>query len=90
MLLPFFVTFREYAGEEKIADIPRKLPTAGGLIATDARWDFTCHAPWGNLAVFYKGSGKGERLYILGRIESGKEWYAGQGNNFAARTELVK
>ncbi len=89
LLLPLSVTFRDYAGEEKIADIPRKLATAGGLTAKDVQGDFTYYAPWGNLAVFYKGHGKDERLYILGRIESGKEWLAGQRNNFTARIEVV-
>ena len=40
-LLPLSVTFRDYAGEEKIADIPRKLATAGGLTAKDVQGDFT-------------------------------------------------
>jgi hypothetical protein len=88
-LLPLSVTFRDYAGEEKIADIPRKLATAGGLSAKDVQGDFAYYAPWGNLAVFYKGYGKDEGLYILGRIESGKEWLAGQQNDFIARIEIV-
>ncbi len=88
-MLPLSVTFRDYAREEKIADIPHKLATAGGLSAKDIQGDFTYYAPWGNLAIFYKGYGKDERLYTLGHIESGKEWLAGQRNNFTARIEIV-
>lgn len=89
-LLPLSVIFRDYAGEEKIADMPRKLATAGGLSANNVQGDFAYYAPWGNLAVFYKGHGKDERLYILGRIESGKEWLARQQSDFTARIEIIE
>lgn len=89
-LLPLSVSFRDYVGEEKIANIPHKLATAGGLTANDVQGDFTYYAPWGNLAVFYKGFGKGGGLYILGRIESGKGWFAGQRNDFTARIETIE
>lgn len=89
-LLPLSLLFRDYVGEEKIADLSRKLAMAGGLTANDVQGDFAYYAPWGNLAVFYKGFGKGSGLYILGRIESGKEWLAGQQNDFTARIEVVE
>lgn len=89
-LLPMSVTFRDFAGEEKIADLPRKLATTGGLTGGDAEGDFAYYAPWGNLAVFYKGFGKGSGLYILGRIESGKEWLAGRHDDFGARIEIIE
>lgn len=89
-LLPLAVTFRDYVGEEKIADIPRTLATAGGLTTKDVQGDVAYYAQWGNLAVFYKGFGKDAGLYILGRIESGKEWLAGQHSDFAARMEMIE
>lgn len=89
-LLPLSMTFRDYAGEEKIADIPRKLKTSGGAVRNDIQGDFAYYAPWGNLAVFYKGFGKASGLYILGRIESGKNWLAGLSGNFAARIEIIE
>lgn len=89
-LLPLSLPFCDYVGEEKIADLPRKLAMAGGLTANDAQGDFAYYAPWGNLAVFYKGFGKGSGLYILGRIEFGKGWLAGQQSDLAARIEIVE
>lgn len=88
-LLPLTLTFRDYEGEEKIANTPRRLETAGGLAANTVQGDFAYYAPWGNLAVFYKGFGKGNGLYTLGRIESGKEWLAGQQDDFAAQIEII-
>ncbi len=89
-LLPLSMAFRDYAGEEKIADIPRKLKTSGGAVLNDIQGDFAYYAPWGNLAVFYKGFGKANGLYILGRIESGKNWLAALTGNFAARIEIIE
>lgn len=89
-LLPLSLSFRDYAGEEKIADLPRTLTMRGGMSGTDAGGDFAYYAPWGNLAVFYKGFGKGQGLCILGRIASGKEWLAGRTENFTARIEVVE
>ena len=89
-LLPLSMSFRDYVGEEKIADLPRKLTTQTGLSGGEVKGDFAYYAPWGNLAVFYKGFGKGGGLYILGRIESGKGWLAGQHNDFTARIEVIE
>ena len=89
-LLPLSVTFRDYAGEEKIADLPRKLTTQGGLSGDEVEGDFAYYAPWGNMAAFYTGFGQGSGLHILGRIESGKEWLAGQKRDFSARIETFE
>ena len=88
-LLPMTATFRDYAGEEKIAYLPRKLATGG--VRPGGGGDFAYFAPWGNLAVFYKGMGQGGGgLHILGRIESGKEGLAGRNEDFSARLELAE
>lgn len=89
-MLPLSLSFRDYVGEEKIANLPRRLATQGGISGSDVEGDFAYYAPWGNLAVFYKGFGKGTGLHILGRIESGKKWLAGQTADFTARIELIE
>ena len=89
-LLPMTVTFEDYAGTEKVTYLSRKLATQGGMSGRDVQGDFTYYAPWGNLAVFYKGFGNADGLYILGRIESGKEKLAGISKNFSARIERVE
>ena len=89
-LLPMTVTFEDYAGIEKITYLSRKLTTQGGVSGRDVQGDFTYYAPWGNLAVFYKGFGNAGGLYILGRIESGKEKLAGMSSNFNALIERME
>ena len=87
-LLPLTVTLSDYAGTEKISDLPRKLTTAGAPAGTDAAaGDITHYAPWGNLAIFYKGSGYASGLVKLGSIASGVEALANQQGNFAATIE---
>ena len=89
-LLPLDVTFEDYAGTEKITHLPRKLATTGGFSGSEFEGDFTYYAPWGNLAVFYKGYGKAGGLYILGKIESGKDWLGERPASFTARLELME
>lgn len=89
-LLPLTVTFEDYARTEKICYLPRKLATGGGQTGSSVQGDFCYFAPWGNLAVFYKGFGHGGGLYILGRIESGKEALGAMKGDFTATIELVE
>jgi hypothetical protein len=89
-LLPMTTMFEDYAGTEKITCLPRKLVTQGGITGGAVQGDFAYYAPWGNLAVFYKGFGNDSKLYLLGRIESGKEKLAGMSGNFDARIEIVE
>jgi len=71
-LLPLTVTLKDYAGTEKVSDLPRKLSTQGAPSGSDASiGDITLYAPWGNLAIFYKDFGYASGLIILGRIVSG-------------------
>jgi hypothetical protein len=46
--------------------------------------DITYYAPWGNLAIFYQGSGYANGLVKLGSIESGVEALANQQGSFTA------
>jgi len=71
-MLPLTVTLRDYAGTEKISDLPRKLSTQGAPPGSDPTvGDITLYAPWGNLAIFYKDFRYSSGLIILGRIDSG-------------------
>lgn len=71
-LLPLRLTLRDYASAEKIADLPRRLVTEGSPGGSDARaGDIAYYAPWGNLAIFYKGAGYATGLIPLGRIDAG-------------------
>ncbi|MCC8190113.1 MAG: hypothetical protein LIP77_05670, partial [Planctomycetes bacterium] len=70
--LPLSLTFLDFAGAEKIAVLDRKLATDGGGAAADG--DVAYFAPWGNLALFYRGLGTaGGGLVILGAITAGKD-----------------
>jgi hypothetical protein len=84
-LLPLTVTLSDYAGTEKISDLPRKLTTAGAPAGTDATaGDITYYAPWGNLAIFYRDSGHANGLIKLGSITSGVETLVNQEGSFTA------
>lgn len=70
-LMPITLTLRDYAGTEKIGDLPRKLLTQGAPSGSDPSvGDITLYAPWGNLAIFYKDFGYAGGLIILGKIDS--------------------
>lgn len=88
-LLPLEAEFKDYAGEEKITYLPRKLNTTGSPDPSESRGDFTYYRPWGNLAVFYHGFGSSGQLTVLGRIESGKDKLASMTGNFMARIEVI-
>ncbi|CCH07538.1 cyclophilin-like fold protein [Achromobacter xylosoxidans] len=69
-LLPLTLDLEDYAATEKIAQLPKKLSTAGtpeGM--TPSIGDITYYAPWGNLAIFYEGFRYSAGLVKLGRID---------------------
>jgi hypothetical protein len=69
-LLPLTTEFSDFARAEKIASLPRRLDIQNTPTARETSGsDFTYYAPWGNLAIFYKGFGADGQLYVLGRIE---------------------
>ncbi len=73
-MLPLTLTLKDYAGTEKVTDLPRKLSTQGAPSGSDPSvGDITLYAPWGNLAIFYKDFGYASGLIILGKIDSGIE-----------------
>lgn len=69
-LLPLTLKLKDYAGEEKISDLPDRLSTAGSPAGTAAKkGDITLYAPWGNLAIFYKSHGYASGLIKLGQLD---------------------
>jgi hypothetical protein len=73
-LLPLTLTLEDYSKTEKISDLPRKLTKEGAPAGADpAAGDIAYYAPWGNLAIFYRGFRYSEGLILLGKLERGAE-----------------
>ncbi|PLX39657.1 MAG: MFS transporter [Hyphomicrobiales bacterium] len=73
-LLPLDLTIEDYASNEKIAYLPRKLTEEGAAPFTDeAVGDVCTYAPWGNLVFFYAPYRYSRGLIRIGRIEGGIE-----------------
>jgi hypothetical protein len=89
-LLPLTVTFKDYAGTEKITYLPKRLSSKGAPAGTDPSvGDIAYYAPWGNIAIFYQDFGFSEGLIKLGHIDSGIEAFAGKDVDFAVTIEAV-
>lgn len=88
-LLPLTLTLEDYAGIEKVSDLPKRLSTKGSPSGSEASaGDITFYAPWGNLAIFYEDFRHADGLIILGHIEGNIEVLKTSGN-LEARMELV-
>ncbi len=75
--LPLDLTLRDYAGTEKVSDLPTELSTADAPDGIDPEiGDITYYAPWGNLAIFYRDFGYSRGLIKLGSIDSGADLLA--------------
>lgn len=73
-LLPLTLILEDYAGTEKVSDLPKRLSTEDAPAGSNPSvGDITYYAPWGNLAIFYKNFGYARGLVILGKIDSGTE-----------------
>ena len=71
-MLPLNLPIADHAGQEKIADLPRKLRTTGAPEGADpAAGDIAYYAPWGNLALYYRDAPYASGLVLLGRLEGG-------------------
>lgn len=69
-LLPLTVELTDYNATEKIADLPKRLPTEGEPAGVDPEpGDLAYYAPWGNLAIFYKDFSYSRGLVRLGRLD---------------------
>lgn len=77
--LPLELTLKDFAGTEKIADLPSPLTTEGAPKAITPRaGDVTYYAPWGNLAIFYRDGHHSPGLIALGQIEGAATSFAGR------------
>lgn len=73
-LLPLDLTVSDYATNEKIAHLPRKLTEDGsGRFSSEAVGDLCYYAPWGNLALFYGSYRWSRGLIRLGRLDGSFE-----------------
>jgi hypothetical protein len=73
-LLPLTLTLEDYAGTEKVSDLPARLSTEGAPEGSDPSvGDIAYYAPWGNLAIYYRDFGYSNGLVILGKIDGGME-----------------
>lgn len=78
-----------YANNEKISYLPRKLTEEGsGPFDNERSGDLCYYAPWGNLAFFYAGYRWSHGLIRLGRIDGGFEPLLTRGE-FPLSVELV-
>ncbi|RWR43847.1 MFS transporter [Sinirhodobacter ferrireducens] len=69
-LLPLDLTIEDYAQNEKIAYLPRKLTEEGAApFGNEAVGDVCTYAPWGNLVFFHAPYRYSRGLIRLGRIE---------------------
>ncbi|TPL94019.1 cyclophilin-like fold protein [Mesorhizobium sp. B2-3-12] len=88
-LLPLDLTIDNYAGNEKIAYLPRKLTEQGsGPFGNERPGDLCYFAPWGNLALFYAGYSWSTGLIRLGRLDDGFEPLLTRGE-FPLRIERI-
>lgn len=73
-LLPLTLTLEDYAGTEKISNLPTRLSTEGAPAGGDPSvGDIAYYAPWGNLAIYYSDFGYSSGLVILGKIDGDME-----------------
>lgn len=73
-LLPLTLTLQDYAGTEKVSDLPKRLSTEDAPSGSDPSvGDIAYYAPWGNLALYYRDFGYSSGLVILGKLDSGIE-----------------
>jgi hypothetical protein len=73
-LLPITLTLKDYAGTEKVGDLPRRLSTEGAPAGSDPSiGDIAYYSPWGNVAIFYRNFRYSHGLIKLGKIDAGIE-----------------
>ena len=86
--LPLTLTFKDYAGTEKISYLPQKLSAAGspsGYGPSDG--ELAYYAPWGNICFYYHDFGYSTGLVPLGIIESGRKSLTSLDGDFTVKVE---
>ncbi|MFH8136305.1 cyclophilin-like fold protein [Pantoea osteomyelitidis] len=70
-MMPLTLQLKDYAGAEKISDLPARLSTSGSPNGSSAsKGDLCLYAPWGNLAIFYKKQSYAPGLVKLGHLDA--------------------
>lgn len=73
-IMPLYITFKDYAGTQKVSGLPESLSTwdaPGGSEASAG--DIAYYAPWGNVAVFHEDVEYTRGLVIMGHIDENLE-----------------
>jgi hypothetical protein len=84
------LTIDDYANNEKIAYLPRKLTEEGsGPFGNERPGDLCYYAPWGNLAFFHAGYRWSRGLIRLGRIDGSFDPLLVRGA-FSLRIDIVR
>jgi len=69
-MLPLTLELTDYNNTEKVAQLSKKLTTTDAPAGfTPVAGDIAFYAPWGNLAIYYKGFGYSKELIKLGHIQ---------------------
>jgi hypothetical protein len=90
-MLPLTMSFKDFAGAEKISYPPSKLSTQDAPNGyTPKKGDITCYSPWGNLAVFYKDREYASGLIHMGHIESSIKALEEMNGDFDAMVTIEK
>lgn len=88
-LLPLELTLSDYNRTEKVADLPRRLSTEGAPKGVDpVAGDIAYYAPWGNLAIYYRGFDYSPGLVRLARLQGDIDALA-EINDAPVRVELI-
>jgi hypothetical protein len=89
--LPLTLTFRDFNGVEKIAQLARKL-SMDGVPAGDDPFprDIGYYNPSGNLVFYYDDVGYFTGIVRIGQFDGSMDAILSQTGNFSARIEVVK
>ena len=89
--LPLTLTFRDFNGVEKIAQLPRKLSMDGVPAGDDASpRDIGYYNPSGNLVFYYDDVGYFTGIVRIGQFDGSMDAIVSQTGNFTARIELTE
>lgn len=88
--LPLTVNMEDYGGAEKIFYPSPALVKEGSPVGMiPVAGDIAVYAPWGNVAVYYRGGTSSGALIPIGRIQSGVDAFQMSGTLTGVRIELA-